>query len=224
MIAAVDTSNGIAFSVADDNGEKLFSAFLAGARKTLVSLPDFVSSQLSEHKLSLNDIDKWVVGIGPGSFTGIRVGIAFAKGAALPFGKPFTGVATSFSLASQALNDHPNVKTISVFYDGRKSELLCHNFVNNGGKLDTVGEPLVVNAESIPESDLYVSMHKDAVEKILNDDQKSKTVYFDELDAFYLIKSADKFADSLKEMIETCEPIYVRPAVFTQPKSVRVVK
>lgn len=224
MIAAVDTSNGIAFSVANDNGEKVFSAFLAGARKTLVSLPDFVSSQLSEHNLSLNDIEKWVVGIGPGSFTGIRVGIAFAKGAALPFGKPFTGVATSFSLASQALKENPAVKTISVFYDGRKSELLCHNFVNNDGKLETVGEPSVVTADSIPESDLYVSMHKDAVEKILNDEQKSKTVYYDELDAYYLIKSADKYGETLKEMIETCEPIYVRPAVFTQPKSVRIVK
>lgn len=224
MIAAVDTSNGIAFSVTDNNGKKIFSEFLAGARKTLVSLPDFVNSNLSENGLSINDIDKWIVGIGPGSFTGIRVGIAFAKGAALPFNKPFTGVATSFALASMALEKSPDAKTISVFYDGRKNELLCHSFSQVDGKLSTSCEPSVINADSIPESDLYVSMHKDAVEKIISNEKLSTTLFFDEIDAYYLIKSAENVGESLQDMIDSCEPIYVRPAVFTQPKSVRVVK
>ncbi len=53
-------------------------------------------------KLAFSDIDKIVVTVGPGSFTGLRVGLAFAKGLHLATGAPLAGIGTLAALAASA--------------------------------------------------------------------------------------------------------------------------
>jgi len=55
-------------------------------------LPQLVQDILSDANVSLDQVDRFVVVTGPGSFTGIRVGVAFARGLALATGKPCIGV------------------------------------------------------------------------------------------------------------------------------------
>lgn len=55
-------------------------------------LPDLTRMTLSEAGLEIADVDRIAVISGPGSFTGIRVGVAFARGLALATGRPVIGV------------------------------------------------------------------------------------------------------------------------------------
>lgn len=55
-------------------------------------LPDLVDTLLQESDVALSQIDRFAVITGPGSFTGIRVGVAFARGLALAVDKPCVGV------------------------------------------------------------------------------------------------------------------------------------
>lgn len=64
-------------------------------------LPQLVQDTLSGANVSLDQVDRFAVVTGPGSFTGIRVGVAFARGLALATGKPCIGV-TSMEAALPA--------------------------------------------------------------------------------------------------------------------------
>ena len=64
-------------------------------------LPQLVQDTLSDANVSLDQVDRFAVVTGPGSFTGIRVGVAFARGLALATGKPCIGV-TSMEAALPA--------------------------------------------------------------------------------------------------------------------------
>ena len=57
-------------------------------------LPGLVEALLEQADVTLADIDRFAVVTGPGSFTGIRVGVAFARGLALAVDKPCLGVTT----------------------------------------------------------------------------------------------------------------------------------
>lgn len=57
-------------------------------------LPDLVTELLHKADLSVDEVDRFAAVTGPGSFTGIRVGVAFGRGLALATGKPCLGVTT----------------------------------------------------------------------------------------------------------------------------------
>ena len=65
-------------------------------------LPGQLMAMLDDEGVALHDVDLFAVSIGPGSFTGLRVGIATIQGLALASGKPVVPVSTFDALAWQA--------------------------------------------------------------------------------------------------------------------------
>ena len=108
-----------------------------------------------EHALSipswkLNSIGLIVVGRGPGSFTGIRIGIATAKGIAMAVGVPIAGVCTLDALAYAASPSHTPIVPVM---DAKKGEVFCALYSQKG-------EPLSP----------YYNIKPDAITKICRDD------------------------------------------------------
>jgi len=90
-------------SVAVLDGERV----LATAREVMARghqerLAPMAQAVMAEAGLAFDKLDRIAVTVGPGSFTGLRVGIAFAKGLALALDKPTVGIGTLEALAAEA--------------------------------------------------------------------------------------------------------------------------
>ena len=98
-IFAVDTSAKSASAAVTENGEikgEFFINTMLTHSETLMPMTDAL---LKSTRLSLSDIDCLAVNTGPGSFTGLRIGIAAIKGMAFAVKKPCIAVSTLESMA-----------------------------------------------------------------------------------------------------------------------------
>jgi len=97
--------------------------------ETLLPLVDRL---LSEAGVARASIDRLAVGIGPGSFTGLRVGIALAQGMAVGLDRPLVGVG---SLAAMARGVDPADERVRVaVLDARRGELFVAGYLADGGE------------------------------------------------------------------------------------------
>ena len=86
-VLAIDTSTSRSCVAIIDGANVLYNGFRDGATAHGPSLPSLV-----QEALAISDVDEVVVGMGPGPFTGLRVGIAFAHSFALAREIPVRGV------------------------------------------------------------------------------------------------------------------------------------
>jgi tRNA threonylcarbamoyladenosine biosynthesis protein TsaB len=97
LILAFDTATSVATSALVRDGEVL------GERvSTAVRVLEDVDVLLRNAHVEPGDLDALAVGIGPGSFTGVRMGLAAARGIALALDLPVAGVSTLDALAAGA--------------------------------------------------------------------------------------------------------------------------
>jgi tRNA threonylcarbamoyladenosine biosynthesis protein TsaB len=87
---------------------------------------------LAEASWPTSSLDRLGVGIGPGSFTGLRIGIALANGIALGIDRPLVGVGSLHSMARAAA---PADGPIAAVLDARRSEFFIALFDANGKEL-----------------------------------------------------------------------------------------
>src|SRR3954471_15016770 len=127
LTLAFDTATGVATSALVDGDEVLGER--ASRAQTLLEDVDALLRQAGAHPA---DIDRLAVGIGPGSFTGVRIGLAAARGLALSLGVEGAGVSTLAALAAGAPGAIPVI-------DAKRSEIFT--------LLD--GEPAVLRPEEL---------------------------------------------------------------------------
>ncbi len=99
-ILAVECSAGPASVAITENGQVLASSFKNLNLTHSETLLPMVEETLKKADLTLNDIDAYAVSAGPGSFTGIRIGIALIKGLAIPNKTPVAAVSTLYAMAA----------------------------------------------------------------------------------------------------------------------------
>src|SRR5262245_47003199 len=95
-LLAIDTAlDACAACVFDtEGGRTLASESLAMARGHAEAVMPLIARLMDKADVGFSDLDRVVVTVGPGSFTGLRVGISAARGIALASGKPAVGVST----------------------------------------------------------------------------------------------------------------------------------
>jgi len=86
-----------------------------------------IAKVLAEQQMAIGDLDAIAVTLGPGSYTGLRVGLATAKGIAYSLQKPLIGLSTLSALANAAIQLAPNTtqppSQIFAMIDARRMEV-----------------------------------------------------------------------------------------------------
>jgi tRNA threonylcarbamoyladenosine biosynthesis protein TsaB len=147
-ILALDTSS-VLTAVAVADGERVLAedGSPSGDRHGEVLLPR-IQAQLSAAGLSLSQIELIGVGLGPGSFTGLRVGVATAKGLALATGIPICGVSSLEVLARGVLDAADRA---AVVLDAGRGELCAAVYARAGDHPELVLPLLRATPEVVAE-------------------------------------------------------------------------
>jgi len=131
VILALETATTVASIAIIDQDKVLGEVFLNTRKNHSEVLMPIVDKLLKFINREITDMEAFAVAIGPGSFTGLRIGLATAKGMAQALNKPVIGVPTLDGLARNLIDVNGLVCPI---LDARKNELYtavynCHEHV-----------------------------------------------------------------------------------------------
>jgi len=171
MILAADTAAD-SCSVAVTDGDRLL-AEITGTRKQTHSrhLMGMIDSVCRLCDIGIREIHGFAVSAGPGSFTGLRIGISTVKAMAMAAAKPLVGVLVTDVLAAQvSLSSWP----VCVLTDARKGEVYCARYHYDGsGILNKDSGEKVLSPEAaisgIDETTLFVGNGAELYQDIIRE-------------------------------------------------------
>lgn len=137
-VLGIDTS-GYANAVGVVDGKRVLADLVFEAKTdSLEKIVANIDSALNEAGLTLDDIQGLGVGLGPGSWTGIRVGVTVGKILAYSAGKPVAGVSTLEVLACSARNTSTLI--CPIINAGTRDTVYAACYRRWNGNLDRLGD------------------------------------------------------------------------------------
>lgn len=213
-LLAIDTSSPVASAAVMDNGVLVGEYIINNGKTHSQIIVPLVSDVLEKTGISISDIDVFATSLGPGSFTGLRIGVATAKSFAQALDKPIIGVSSVEGLAvGVAALENINVSPI---LDARRGNV--YNGVYKNGvciKKDRLISLDELLSELNGEKTLFVGdgilKHKDKIVSHMGDKALFLPEHISMLNASSIAYLAYRRAiNEDYDDIYSLEPIYVR--------------
>lgn len=152
-ILAFDTALGACSAAVLQTGgtaPRLVRAHELRARGHAEALMPMIAHVMEEAGIGYDALDRIAVTVGPGTFTGMRVGVAAARGLALATGLPLVGATTLAVMAHQVLTGEEAGRggPLAICVDARRGQIYCQVFGVDGQAL---APPFVATPEAAAE-------------------------------------------------------------------------
>ncbi|MFH0840332.1 MAG: tRNA (adenosine(37)-N6)-threonylcarbamoyltransferase complex dimerization subunit type 1 TsaB [Candidatus Omnitrophota bacterium] len=142
IVLGVDTSTEF-LTVSVIKNDKALADYNAIGRLSHSSLlVPTIQKALKKARKKLKDVDLFAVGMGPGSFTGLRIGVTAMRGFSIALGKPIIGVPTLDAIACNVLVSGPDSRslhneglTLVPILDAKKSQVYASIYSIDGDRL-----------------------------------------------------------------------------------------
>ncbi len=220
--AALDTSGHYAsFSLEENNTREIICEnHTTPMGKESSKLVSCIVDMVAKHGISFGQIKTWVVGLGPGSYTGLRIGIAYAKGVCLATGSSLKGYPSSMAMAL-AVDSKQNDR-LGVLHDGRRKTLIVSPYLRNHNTVAPQSDPKIVEIDKIfgEKIDQFIIL-KDDYALLESINQTLPMIAVDQINSTKLLEIEKLNRECNNSIIgESLQPIYVRPPVFVNPNKV----
>jgi tRNA threonylcarbamoyladenosine biosynthesis protein TsaB len=224
-VLGLDTASATA-SLAIVSHGKILAEVTHSAASHGAELPSAAAETLAQAGLTLKDLVGIAVGIGPGSFTGLRVGLAYAKGLILALGCALIGIPTFDCLALAAFEQPAATEgtIICPIFDARKGEVYANLYRVRADRLDKISQPLVIRLQNLfPELSDGVILIGDSKAKeasLLLNERGIRSTILDgvELNSrgrYVAALAAERISRGDLDAPAILEPLYVRTAEAT---------
>jgi len=150
ILLAVETSGAVGSFAIRRDGRCLEECLLPelGRRHARSLVPEIVAF-LARHGLILSDVEALAVSNGPGSFTGLRVGVTFAKTVAYTLGIPLAAVDTFAALAEQCVP----ADAVAVLADAQRRGVMLGRYLRSAdGRYAREGEIELVSRDALTDA------------------------------------------------------------------------
>ena len=173
------------------------------------ALTVMIESLLMRNKLKISDLKAISLANGPGSYTGLRIGLSTAKGLAIGLSIPIIALSSLVCLIELANIAYPN-RVIAAAFDARRDEVFMR--IQRGKEVLLSDQPIVINAQlfSHYEGLLWVGDANDKIRELLNNPKMD----FDELvkpsARGQVALAHDRYVKGMFDEIETLIPNYTK--------------
>jgi tRNA threonylcarbamoyladenosine biosynthesis protein TsaB len=145
-VLGFDTSSTAATIALAEEGRLIAEYYLNNKRNHSEKLMPLIQQMLSDCDITLNEIQGIAVAMGPGSFTGLRIGAATAKGLAFAAGIPIIGINTLDGLAYNAVTFNGPICPV---LNARREQVYTALFRGNGMSIERLTDYMAVEIKEI---------------------------------------------------------------------------
>ncbi|MBU1122194.1 MAG: tRNA (adenosine(37)-N6)-threonylcarbamoyltransferase complex dimerization subunit type 1 TsaB [Candidatus Omnitrophota bacterium] len=212
LLAIDTTTDNVSLSIMKE--DKIIVDFNRRIRFGASKVMPLIEKLIKKASLDLKKIDAFVIGAGPGSFTGLRISFSIVKGFGLALNKPIIKIGSFYSLAYPFIGGkHRNIAVVS---DARRQLIYTASFKINKNSFKMEGKEKLIKLEDFVKGKkdcLFITHDKELRTKVLslypdisfyNKDVWPKSAYLLELAKSYYIK--EKFTS-----VNKLEPLYLHP-------------
>lgn len=149
VLLAFDTSTDVVTVALHDGTRVMAHRRGSGVRRHAEVLTPLVAEVLDEGKISGRELDGIGVGVGPGAYTGLRVGLVTAQALALTWSVPAMGACSLDAMAVQAQREHGSHvgDGLLVVTDARRQQVFWARYTEDARRL---AGPVVGPVDSVP--------------------------------------------------------------------------
>lgn len=144
-ILALDTASSWCAAAVYDSGTDTVLAEISEniGKGHAEVLMDYIEQAMTQSGIAMAKLDRVAVNVGPGSFTGVRIGVSAARGFALALDRPALGVSAFDALASEIAVSHPG-HPVLVLLEAHRGEIYAQAF---GADAVAITGPMVLARE-----------------------------------------------------------------------------
>jgi len=235
-ILNIETSTEVCSVNVSENGKLFFEKESLEGLKHSELLTVFIEQLFSENNLEMKDVDAVAVAKGPGSYTGLRIGVSVAKGLCYALDKPLISISTldAMGIFTSQHSEQFNIENKSSenllfcpMIDARRMEVYTALYNHNAEQIEPVSAKIIdENSFSEKLKDSEIAFFGNGADKCKKALSHPNALFAGPLKAsarFMINLAEKKYNNKEFENVAYFEPFYLKNFVATVPKN-KIIK